>query len=101
MTQNLLLGLGLLIRPRIVHDSSSIWTHPDGSKAQTPHGAVGHLADPGDFGIGCIRQARRTWLGGVVPEEEDGQSSIMFTQPLRVLDGGVILLVGVLLHRQS
>ena len=36
----------------------------------------------------------RSGLGGVVPEEEDGQ-------PLRVLGGGAILEVGVLLHCQS
>ena len=80
-------GPDLLIHPRCLKAASSIWTHSDcsrrqpyGSEAQSSHGAVGHLDDPGDVGVGCIRQARRSRLGGVVPKEEDGQ-------PLRVLGG--------------
>ena len=73
-------GPDLLIHPRCLKAASSIWTHSDCTEAQSSHGAVGHLDDPGDVGVGCIRQARRSRLGGVVPEEEDGQ-------PLRVLGG--------------
>ena len=49
-----------------------------------PHSAVGHLAESSNVGIGCIRQARRPGLGGVVTEEEDGM-------PLRFLDGDATL----------
>ena len=76
-------GLDLLDRLRL-------WKHPDGLKAQSPHSAVGHLDDPGDLCVGCIHLARRSRLGCVVPEEEDGQSSIVFAQPLRVLGGDAI-----------
>ena len=69
-------GPDLLIHPRCLKAASSIWTHSDCTEAQSSHGAVGHLDDPGDVGVGCIRQARRSWLGHVVPEEEDCQSSI-------------------------
>ena len=73
-------------------------THPDGLKAQSPHSAVGHLDDPGDLCVGSIHLVGfdpsmhpRSRLGGVVPEEEDGQL-------LGVLGGDAILEVVMLLH---
>ena len=97
-------GLDLLDRPRLwkalwcLLDTLSISrTYPDGLKAQSPHSAVGHLDDPGDLCVGSIHLDRRrkfmhprlglgesqclqalldSVFGHVVPEEEDGQSSI-------------------------
>ena len=65
-----------------------------GSKAQSPHGAVRHLDDPSDFCIGCIHLARRSGLGSVVTEEDDGLH-------LHLLEVNTVVLMGVMFHLVS
>ena len=65
-----------------------------GSKAQSPHGAVRHLDDPSDFCIGCIHLARRSGLGSVVTEEDDGLH-------LHLLEVDTVVLMGVMFHLVS